>query len=165
MADFQVCISVPLMTTCSRIDENESLISLFFRKYHINAAFTWLSLLICLYWNFLRVLNCQNEILQRTFKFNFNHFYISFLVNPSSKLSNEKLKESVNNLLMESVKRWYSSVTVKETGKAAVIAVYIKNFLKENNLVRVKNIFITADLSIITTKYKQKLKKTITYCQ
>ena len=26
-------------------------------------------------------------------KFNLNHFYISFLVNPSSKLSNEKLKK------------------------------------------------------------------------
>ena len=59
---------------------------------------------------------------------------------------------------MESVKRWYSSVTVKETGKAAVIAVYIRNFLKENNIMGVKNIFITADLSNITSKYKRKLK-------
>ena len=56
-------------------------------------------------------------------KFNLNHFYISFLVNPSSKLSNEKLKKNINNALMESVKQCHRSVTLKEIGKAPVIAV------------------------------------------
>ena len=91
-------------------------------------------------------------------KFNLNHFYISFLVNPSSKLSKENLQKTVNNVLMESVKRCHRSVTVKEIGKAPIIAVCIRNFMKENNLMTVKNIFITADPSNIT-KYKRKFKK------
>ena len=66
-------------------------------------------------------------------KFNLNHFYISFLVNPSSKLSKENLQKAVNNVLMESVKRCHRSVTVKEIGKASIIAVCITNFIKENN--------------------------------
>ena len=91
-------------------------------------------------------------------KFNLNHFYISFLVNPSSKLSKENLQKAVNNVLMESVKRCRRSVTVKEIGKAPIIAVCIRNFTKENNLImRVKNIFIIADVSNIT-KYKRKFK-------
>ena len=91
-------------------------------------------------------------------KFNLNHFYISFLVNPSSKLSKENLQKAVNNVLMESVKRCHRSVTVKEIGKAPIIAVCIRNFTKENNLImRVKNIFIIADVSNIT-KYKRKFK-------
>ena len=32
-------------------------------------------------------------LLKFKIKFNLNHFYISFLVNPSSKLSNEKFKK------------------------------------------------------------------------
>ena len=91
-------------------------------------------------------------------KFNLNHFYISFLVNPSSKLSKENLQKAVNNVLMESVKRCRRSVTVKEIGKAPIIAVCIRNFMKENNLMTVKNIFIIADPSNIT-KYKRKFKK------
>ena len=91
-------------------------------------------------------------------KFNLNHFYIYFLVNPSSKLSKENLQKTVNNVLMESVKRCHRSVTVKEIGKAPIIAVCIRNFMKENNLMTVKNIFITADPSNIT-KYKRKFKK------
>ena len=83
-------------------------------------------------------------------KFNLNHFYISFLVNPSSKPSNEKLQKSVNNVLIECVKPCHRSVTVKEIGKAPVIAVCIRNFLKENNLMTVKNIFILADPSYMT---------------
>ena len=78
-------------------------------------------------------------------EFNLNHFYISFLVNPSSKLSKENLQNTVNNVLMESVKRFHRSVNVKEIGKAPIIAVCIRNFMKENNLMIVKNIFIIAD--------------------
>ena len=88
--------------------------------------------------------------------FNLNHFYISFLVNPSSKLSNEKLLKK--NVLMEFLKQCHMSFTVKEIVKAPVIAFCIRNFLKENNLMRVKNIFIIADPSNIT-KYKRKFKK------
>ena len=88
-------------------------------------------------------------------KFNLNHFYISFLVNPSSKLSKENLQKAVNNVLMESVKRCHRSVIVKGIGKAPMIAVCIINFIKENNLMTVQNIFIIADASNIT-KYKRK---------
>ena len=77
-------------------------------------------------------------------KFNLNHFYISFLVNPSSKLSKENLQKTVNNVLMESV---------KEIGKATITAVCIRNFMKEDNLMTVKNIFVIADPSNVT-KYK-----------
>ena len=59
---------------------------------------------------------------------------------------------------MESVKRCHRSVTVKEIGKAPIIAVCIRNVMKENNLMTVKNIFIIADPSNIT-KYKPKFKK------
>ena len=69
-------------------------------------------------------------------------------VNPSSKLSNEKLQTSHNNVLMVSVKQCHRSVTLKEIGKAAIIAVFIRNFLKENNLMTVKNIFIQVDIYI-----------------
>ena len=92
------------------------------------------------------------------FKFNLNHFYISFLVNPSCKLSKENLQKTVSQVLMEPVKRCHRSVTVKEIRKAPIIAVCIRNFMKENNLMTVKNIFITADPSNIT-KYKRKFKK------
>ena len=91
-------------------------------------------------------------------KFNLNHFYISFLVNPSSKLSKENLQKTVNNVLMESVKQCHRSVTVKEIRKAPIIAVCIRNFMKENDLMTMKNIFIIADPSNIS-KYKQKFKK------
>ena len=91
-------------------------------------------------------------------KFNLNHFYISFLVNPSSKLSKENLQKAINNVLMESVKRCHRSVTVKEIGKAPTIAACMRNFIKENNLMTVKNIFIIADASSIT-KYKRRFKK------
>ena len=89
-------------------------------------------------------------------KFNLNHFYISFLVNPSSKLSKENLQKAINNVLMESVKRCHRSV--KENGKAPKIAVCMRNFIKENNLITLKNIFIIADASS-TTKYKRRFKK------
>ena len=49
-------------------------------------------------------------------KFNLNYFYISFLVNPSSKLSNENLQKIVKNVLIESIKQCHSSATVKEIG-------------------------------------------------
>ena len=88
-------------------------------------------------------------------KFNLNHFYISFLVNPSNKLSKQNLQKAINNVLMESIKRCHRSVTVKEIGKALTIAVCMRNFIKENNLVTVKNIFIIADASSIT-KYKRR---------
>ena len=78
-------------------------------------------------------------------EFNLIHFYISFLVNPSSKLSKENLKNTVNNALVESVKRFHRSVTVKKIGKTPIIAVCIRNFMKENNLMIAKNIFIIAD--------------------
>ena len=91
-------------------------------------------------------------------KFNLNHFYISFLVNPSSKLSKENLQKAVNNILIESVKRCHRLVTVKEIGKVPIIAVCTRNFIKENNLMTVKNIFIMADASSIT-KYKRRFKK------
>ena len=91
-------------------------------------------------------------------KFNLNHFYISFLVNPARKLSKENLQKAINNVLMESVKRCHRSVTVKEIGKAPIIAVCMRNFIKENNLMTVKNIFIIADASSIT-KYKRRFKK------
>ena len=52
-------------------------------------------------------------------KFNLNHFYISFLVNPSSKLPNEKIQKSVNNVLIESVKLCHRSVTIKLNWKSA----------------------------------------------
>ena len=91
-------------------------------------------------------------------KFNLNHFYISFLVNPSSKLSKENLQKAINKVLIESVKRCHRSVTVKEAGKAPIIAVCMRNFIKENNLTTVKNIFIIADASTIT-KYKRRFKK------
>ena len=55
---------------------------------------------------------------------------------------------------MESVKR----CPVKEIGQAHITAVCIKNFMKENNLMTVKNIFIIADASN-RTKYKRKFKK------
>ena len=48
---------------------------------------------------------------------------------------------------MESIKRCQRLVTVKEIGKAPMIAVCIRNFMTENNLMTVKNIFITADPS------------------
>ena len=48
---------------------------------------------------------------------------------------------------MESIKRCQRLVTVKEIGKAPIIAVCIRNFMTENNLMTVKNIFITADPS------------------
>ena len=51
---------------------------------------------------------------------------------------------------MESVKR----CPVKEIGQAPITAVCIKNFMKENNLMTVKNIFIIADASN-RTKYKK----------
>ena len=66
-------------------------------------------------------------------KFNLNHFCISFLVNPSSKLSQENLQKTVNNVLAKSVKRYHRSVTVKEIVKAPIIAVCTRNFMKENN--------------------------------
>ena len=91
-------------------------------------------------------------------KFNLNHFYIYFLVNPSSKLSKENLQKAINKVLIESVKRCHRSVTVKEAGKAPIIAVCMRNFIKENNLTTVKNIFIIADASTIT-KYKRRFKK------
>ena len=92
-------------------------------------------------------------------KFNFlNHFYISFLVNPSSKLLRENLQKAINNVSMESVKRCHRSVTVKEIEKAPIIEVSMRNFTKENNLMTVKNIFIIADASSIT-KYKRRFKK------
>ena len=91
-------------------------------------------------------------------KCNWKHFYISFLVNLSSRQSNEKIQKSVRNVLMESVKRCHRLVTVKETDNAPVIAVCIRNVLKENNLMTVKNIFVIADLSNMT-KYKRKFKK------
>ena len=91
-------------------------------------------------------------------KFNLSHFYISLLVNPSTELSKENLQKAVNKVLMESVKRCHRSVTVKEIGKVPIIAVCIRNFIKENNLITVKNIFIIADAFNIT-KYKQKFKK------
>ena len=91
-------------------------------------------------------------------KFNLNRFCISFLVNPSTKLSNETLQKSVKNVLMESVKEDHRSVTVKQIGKAAVGSVWIRDFLKENNLTTVKNIFIIADPCNIN-KYKRKFKK------
>ena len=61
---------------------------------------------------------------------------------------------------MESVNRLtgHRSITVKEIGKVPIIAVCIRNFIKENNLITVKNIFIIADVFNIT-KYKQKFKK------
>ena len=43
--------------------------------------------------------------------------------------------------------RCHRSVTVKEIGKAPVVAVCIRNFQKENNLMTVKSIFIIADPS------------------
>ena len=86
-----------------------------------------------------------------------NHFYISFLVNPPSKLSKENLQKAINNVLMESVKRYHRQVIVKEIGKASIAGVCIRNFIKENNLMTVKNIFIIPDASNIT-KYKRKLK-------
>ena len=91
-------------------------------------------------------------------KFNLNHFYIYFLVNPSSKLSKENLQKAINKVLIESVKRCHRSVTVKEAGKAPIIAVCMRDFNKENNLTTVKNIFIIADASTIT-KYKRRFKK------
>ena len=91
-------------------------------------------------------------------KFNLKHFYISSLVNPSSKLSKENLQKAINKVLIESVKRCHRSVTVKEAGKAPIIAVCMRNFIKENNLTTVKNIFIIADASTIT-KYKRRFKK------
>ena len=91
-------------------------------------------------------------------KFNLNHFYISFLVNPSSKLSKENLQKAINNILIESVKRCHRLVTAKEIGKVPIIAVCTRNFIKENNLMTVKNIFIIADASSIT-KYKRRFKK------
>ena len=91
-------------------------------------------------------------------KFNLNHFYISFLVNPSSKLSKENLQKAINKVLIESVKRCHRSVTVKEAGKAPIIAVCMRDFIKENNLTTVKNIFIIADASTII-KYKRRFKK------
>ena len=91
-------------------------------------------------------------------KFNLNHFCISFLVNPSSKLSKENLQKSINNVLMESVKRCHRSDTVKEIGKAPIIAVCMRNVVKENNLMTEKNIFIIADASSIP-KYKRRFKK------
>ena len=54
---------------------------------------------------------------------------------------------------MESVKQCHRSVNAKEIGKAPVIAVCIRKFLKENGLMTVKNIVIIADPSNIT-KYK-----------
>ena len=59
-------------------------------------------------------------LLKLKIKFNLNHFYISFLVNPSSKLSKENLQKAGNIVLMESAKRWHWSVTVKEIGKAPI---------------------------------------------
>ena len=91
-------------------------------------------------------------------KLNLNHFYISFLVYPSSKLSKENLQKAMNNVLTESVKRCHRSVTIKEIGKAPIITVCMRNFIKENNLMTVKNIFIIADASSIT-KYKRSFKK------
>ena len=51
---------------------------------------------------------------------------------------------------MESVKRCHRLLTVKEIGKAPIIVVCIRNFVKENNLMTVKNIFVIADSSNIT---------------
>ena len=57
--------------------------------------------------------------------------------------------------MTESVKRCQRSVNVKEIVKAPVIAICTRNFLKENSLMTVKNVFIIADASNIT-KYKRK---------
>ena len=73
-------------------------------------------------------------------------------------LSRENLQKAINNVLMESVKRCHRSVTVKEIGKALIIAVCMRNFIKENNLMSAKNLFIIADASSIT-KYKRRFKK------
>ena len=73
-------------------------------------------------------------------KFNLNHLYNSFLVNPSRKLSNEKLQKSVNDF-------WWDLLNDATGGKAPVRAVYIRIFLKENHLITVKKIFIIADPS------------------
>ena len=48
------------------------------------------------------------------------------------------------------------SVTVKEIGKSLIIAVYVRKFIKEINLITAKNIFIIADVSNITN-YKKKV--------
>ena len=76
-------------------------------------------------------------------KFNLNHFCISFLVNLSSKPPKENLQKTVKNVLMESVKELQQTI----------IAVCIRNFVKEDNLMTVKNIFVIADPSNVT-KYK-----------
>ena len=59
---------------------------------------------------------------------------------------------------MESAKRCHRSVIMKEIVKATVTDVCIKNFLKENILMTVKNILIIAYPSNIT-KYKRNFKK------
>ena len=56
--------------------------------------------------------------------------------------------------MTESVKRCRRSANVKEIVKAPVIAICTRNFLKENSLMTVKNVFIIADASNIT-KYKR----------
>ena len=52
--------------------------------------------------------------------------------------------------MMESVKRCHRSVNVNEIVKEPVLAVSTRNFLIENSLMTVKNIFITANSSNIT---------------
>ena len=96
---------------------------------------------------------CSPVFLKFKIKFNLKHFYISFLVNPSNQLSKENLQKAINNVLTESVKRCHRSVTVKEIGKVPIIAVCMRNFIKGNNLMTVKNIFIIAHASSIT-EYK-----------
>ena len=101
---------------------------------------------------------CFYVFLKFKIKFNLNHFYISFIVNPSSKLSDDTWQKSANNVLMESAKQCHRSVTVKEIEKAPLAAVCVRNVLKENNLTTVNNGFTIADPSNIT-KYKRKFKK------
>ena len=101
---------------------------------------------------------CFYVFLKFKIKFNLNHFHISFIVNPSSKLSDDAWQKSANNVLMESAKQCHRSVTVKEIEKAPLAAVCVRNVLKENNLTTVNNGFTIADPSNIT-KYKRKFKK------
>ena len=66
-------------------------------------------------------------------------------------------KKVLSKVLMEPAVQCHRLVTVKEIGKAPVIPVWIGNFLKENNLMTVEDIFIISDPSDIT-EYRRKFK-------
>ena len=77
---------------------------------------------------------------------NKHHVYKGFWKTLHSSIEAKLYQFELKAVLVVFLPR-HRSVTVKEIGKAGIIAVCIRNFMKENNLMAVKNTFIIIDPS------------------